>query len=104
MANQTPRYDGWTLDRKLGFLAGVITGASVGAATKAVGLSRTAAYALARRDPGFADAWAQANDLAHPHPVLPPPLFETAELLPNAGVMHQLRRYNIGRGRTFLPR
>lgn len=105
MKKRTPRADGWTMQRKLEFLAGVMAGLPVGAAVAGVGLSRTAAYALARRDPRFAAAWAEAAALARPlpEPEPLPALVDQLAALTNAALLHRLRRYNIGRGRRFLP-
>lgn len=63
MANQTfdaatkARANGWTAERRDGFLASLASGLSVTAACASVGLSREAAYKARRRDRDFARRW-----------------------------------------------
>lgn len=57
-----PRHDGWTPQLQRRFIVALARGASVEAAARAVGKSRTTAYALRKR-PGaesFAAAWDSA--------------------------------------------
>ena len=63
-ASPAPRHDGWLPDRRRTFLAAVSEGHTVEAACRLVGLSPAAAYALRRRDTGFALGWAAACLLA----------------------------------------
>jgi hypothetical protein len=56
----TCRYDGWTQDRRRIFLISVAEGHPVEHACAHVGKSKVSAYALRRRDPGFALAWSAA--------------------------------------------
>jgi len=56
----TTRHDGWTPDRRRTFLELLAEGHTVEAACAHVGKSRVTAYALRRRDPGFALAWSAA--------------------------------------------
>ena len=107
MKNQTDtprllRRDGWSPLRRECFLTGMALGLPVGAVMQAVGLSRTAAYALARRDAGFAADWAAAAEIAKPAPDIAPFGFAQAGALSNKALMHRLRHYNIGRGRTLI--
>jgi len=54
------RHDGWTPDRRRAFLEALAEGSTVEAACAHVGMSRVTAYALRRRDSGFALAWGAA--------------------------------------------
>ena len=58
------RQDGWTPDRRRTFLATVAEGHTVEAACRHAGLSVASAYALRRRDAGFATGWSAATLLA----------------------------------------
>ena len=51
------RHDRWTPDRRRNFLDRVAEGHTVDAACAHVGMSKVTAYALRRRDSGFALAW-----------------------------------------------
>ena len=51
------RRDGWTPERRKRFLELLAAGLDVRRACAGVGLTRQAAYALRRREPGFAQAW-----------------------------------------------
>ncbi|HYD24725.1 MAG TPA: hypothetical protein VEB68_08000 [Croceibacterium sp.] len=64
-AQSTPRSDGWTPDRMMGFLECLCEKPDVGRACARVGLSRQSAYKLRRRDPLFAAAWQVALQVAH---------------------------------------
>lgn len=62
VATERRRHDGWTPERQRAFLAHLDQFGGVGAAARAVGLSRASAYALRAR-PGaesFAAAWDRA--------------------------------------------
>lgn len=50
----------WTLTRQRDFLSRLAQTPNVSRAARAVGMSSDSAYALRRRDPGFAKAWADA--------------------------------------------
>jgi hypothetical protein len=54
------RRDGWTPARRSRFLTVLAESGDVSVAVRACGLSRPAAYAFRRRDPGFARQWARA--------------------------------------------
>ena len=54
------RHDGWTPERRRTFLEALAEGHTVEAACAHVGMSRVTAYALRRRDRGFALAWSAA--------------------------------------------
>src|SRR3569833_2239978 len=56
----TTRHDGWTADRRRNFLELMAEGRAIEAACTHVGMSKVTAYALRRRDPGFALAWGAA--------------------------------------------
>lgn len=60
------RHDGWVPDRQAAFIEALAESGCVGAAAKAVGMSRGAAYALRRRHDAqaFRLAWDAATDLA----------------------------------------
>jgi len=55
------RHDGWTRDRRRLFLESLAEGHPVESACAHVGMSKVTAYALRRRDPGFALAWGAAT-------------------------------------------
>ena len=63
------RSDGWTPERRRGFLEGLAECGSVAAACARVGMSAASAYALRRRGDarGFAQAWDAARALAAEH-------------------------------------
>ena len=54
------RADGWTPERRVTFCVNLAGSRSVTFAAASVGLSRKAAYALRKRDPGFAALWRSA--------------------------------------------
>ena len=54
------RRDGWTAERRQRFLELLTAGLDVRRACARVGLSRQSAYALRRREAGFARAWDEA--------------------------------------------
>lgn len=51
---------GWTMKRRALFLEALSESCNVLEACRAAGISKNNAYALRRRDPSFADEWAQA--------------------------------------------
>jgi hypothetical protein len=55
------RTDGWTPARRLHFLAVLAQCADVSIAARTCRMSRQSAYALRRRDPGFARQWDEAR-------------------------------------------
>jgi len=57
----TIRHDGWTRDRRRLFLESLAEGHPVESACAHVGMSKASAYALRRREPGFALAWGAAS-------------------------------------------
>lgn len=57
-----PRAGEWSGDKAVTFIVTLAASASVTLAAARAGMSRKAAYALKRRDPGFALAWNQAID------------------------------------------
>jgi hypothetical protein len=54
------RKDGWTKKRREIFLATLAETCNVSLAVEKTGLSKEAAYCLRKRDPAFADLWAEA--------------------------------------------
>ncbi|MBO9601730.1 MAG: hypothetical protein J7496_04380 [Novosphingobium sp.] len=58
------RHDGWSAERKIGFLDHLSVRGNVRAACAAVGMSHEAAYRLRRREPLFARGWNAALALA----------------------------------------
>ena len=54
------RADGWTPERRVTFCVNLASSSNVTFAAASVGLSRKAAYALRKRDPGFAALWQSA--------------------------------------------
>lgn len=54
------RKDGWTKRRREIFLATLAETCNVSLAMEKTGLSKEAAYCLRKRDPAFADLWAEA--------------------------------------------
>lgn len=60
MSNEKARSNGWTKERRELFLDQLAATAHVGEAAEAVGMTVTGAYALRRRDDGFADQWRAA--------------------------------------------
>lgn len=54
------RKDGWTMERRARFLEALSECCNVLEACRAAEISRNNAYALRRRDPGFAAEWAEA--------------------------------------------
>lgn len=60
-ADRPARRDGWTPARRLRFLAALAEFGDVSLAARACGMSRQSAYALRRRDAGFALAWDHAG-------------------------------------------
>jgi len=61
LPTDTTRHDGWTNDRRRLFLESLAEGHPVESACAHVGMSKVSAYALRRRDPGFALAWSAAT-------------------------------------------
>ena len=61
------RADGWTSERRVTFCVNLASSKSVTFAA-ASGLSRKAAYALKKRDPGFAALWQSALSATKPAP------------------------------------
>ena len=57
----TPRHDGWTPDRRRGFLEAIAEGLTVEAACAHVGMSKASVYALRLRDRAFALGWSGAT-------------------------------------------
>lgn len=57
---RTVRKDGWTAARRAAFLLAVSMTANVTTASGSVGMTRSGANALRRREPAFAALWAQA--------------------------------------------
>jgi len=55
------RHDGWTQDRRRLFLESLAEGHPVESACAHAGIGKVSAYALRRRDPGFALAWSAAT-------------------------------------------
>jgi hypothetical protein len=66
----TCRHDGWTRQRRRRFLEALAEGHRVERACAQVGMSKTSAYKLRRRDPRFAFAWSAALQYARPDPVV----------------------------------
>jgi hypothetical protein len=64
LASPAIRHDGWTPERRTGFLYELAACGNVRSACSHVGLSAEAAYKLRRRDALFARAWAAALVLA----------------------------------------
>ncbi|QDZ08938.1 hypothetical protein FPZ24_16865 [Sphingomonas panacisoli] len=62
---RTPRYDGWTEEKQRRFIETLADTGLVGAAAKAVGMSRNSAYKLRRS--GHGGAFARAWDAARHH-------------------------------------
>ncbi len=62
--HNSARHDGWTPERRADFCHILSECGVVGKAAKAVGLSRRAAYALRKRDSGFAREWDAARHAA----------------------------------------
>ena len=62
------RADGWTSERRVTFCVNLASSRSVTFAAASVGLSRKAAYALKKRDPGFAALWQSALSATKPAP------------------------------------
>ncbi len=54
--------EGWTAKKRMSFLLELAEGGSAKAAGRAIGLHAQGAYAIRRRDPGFAALWSQALD------------------------------------------
>jgi hypothetical protein len=85
------RYDGWTPDKQLGFIEALADCGCVEEAARAVGMSRTAAYALRRRpdaqafrlawDAAMDQAVARLNDAAMSRAIngVPVPIFQGGE-------------------------
>jgi hypothetical protein len=88
------RRDGWTLERRDGFLDFLAAGVSVSGACEGVGLSRVAAYNLRRREPAFARAWDEALRSARQAAedawlaMLPEPLLRTMSALSGECKLH----------------
>lgn len=55
----------WNEKRRQTFLAMLSETANVRRSARRVGLSKTAAYALKKRDPAFAQAWAEALEMGY---------------------------------------
>ena len=66
----TCRHDGWTRQRRRSFLEALAEGQRIERACAQVGMSKTSAYKLRRRDPRFAFAWSAALQYARPDRVL----------------------------------
>ena len=58
------RSDGWTPDRRVTFCVTLAASGSVTFASASAGLSRKSAYALRKRDDGFASLWDQSLEAA----------------------------------------